>query len=203
MLGKFFRKIENYVGKRYLRRLPRLAPNIISFATLIPAAGSIYFIINKLYLLSALMISLSLLLDVIDGSIARNQKMMTKFGAYFDPMMDRFAEALIYFGLFLSGFQLESFLAIVGILLMGTAKSWAFMIISIGNFDWPAIGDRSERYMVLLIALGIAHFKAFIFERPVISLALWIIIVLVYFGTIQRIFFAKSLIEKYGKRGAK
>lgn len=203
MLGRFFRKIENYISKRYLRHLPRIAPNIISFATLIPAAASIYFTVNKIYLLSTLMILLALLLDIMDGAIARNQKMMTRFGAYFDPMMDRFAEILIYFGLFLSGFQLESFLAIVGILLIGSAKAWAFMVVPIKNFDWPAIGDRSERYFILLIAFGIVHFKELIFERQVLSIALWIIIALVYFGTIQRIFFARSLIKKYEKRGAK
>lgn len=197
MIGKRLRRIEKGITEKFLSKIHLgISPNWISAATLIPSLAAMYFIFQKHYLVAVVMILISVLLDMLDGAIARNEKKATKFGAYLDPMLDKFAEAFIYLGLFLSGFKLEAFLAFTGILLIGSAKSWAFLVIPLKNFDWPALGERAERYVILLLSFVIAPFKETVYDIPVISIALWIIIAMVYLGTIQRMVFAKKLITR-------
>lgn len=76
-----------------------LTPNqwtLISFLTVV---GALWFIINREFVVAAILIVVSLFIDVIDGAVARYTGRATKSGGYFDTIVDRYVEGLIIFGL--------------------------------------------------------------------------------------------------------
>jgi CDP-L-myo-inositol myo-inositolphosphotransferase len=100
-------------------------PNFISVLSFILCCiGAIFFFFgNHLYLLiGAVFAQISSIIDGCDGEIARLKFKETEFGAWFDAVLDRYADAFLLFGLtyyvyFLSGnflYLLIGFLAIIG-----------------------------------------------------------------------------------------
>ncbi len=79
-----------------------------------------------------LLMLLAGLFDAFDGSVAREMGQATKFGAFFDSVMDRYSEAIVFLGLFLwylqRGARLELVLiyaTIVGSLVVSYARARA------------------------------------------------------------------------------
>lgn len=58
-----------------------------------------YGFANHLLIIGTLAILLSGFLDVVDGAVARYHNKTSKFGAFLDSTMDRFADAIIYIGI--------------------------------------------------------------------------------------------------------
>ena len=76
-----------------------LKPNgMTAAAFLILAASGVAFGLSALQL-GAVLLLLSGVADLLDGKIARRGAMMTRFGAFFDSVMDRIGEATVYTGL--------------------------------------------------------------------------------------------------------
>ncbi|MFH1133518.1 MAG: CDP-alcohol phosphatidyltransferase family protein [Nanoarchaeota archaeon] len=194
MLGKHLRPLERRIFERLTPKVA-IHPNTVSLLTVPPAALSVYFLARSNFLAAGLLILLSLILDMMDGALARAGKRATPFGAYLDPMMDKLVEFCVYLGLFLAGFPLEAFLAFNGILLIGAAKAWAYTVVPGKNEDWPSIGERSERYLLLFLSFALAIAGLSFFGQHPVKLVLWLIIILVAIGTLQRMLFAKRLIE--------
>jgi archaetidylinositol phosphate synthase len=197
MIGGWLRKYESAFVNRILGIIKlNVNPNSVSLLSLVPAAIAVLFFMQESYITGLILMQVSIFLDMLDGAIARKYNRPSKFGAYLDPMLDKFTEFFMYLGLFLAGFKLEAFLAFSGIMLIGSAKSWTFMVIPIKNFDWPGIGDRADRYSLIFIAMIASYFYPLVFGLNIISIALWIIILQVYIGTMQRMLFAKKIITK-------
>jgi archaetidylinositol phosphate synthase len=84
-------KILNPIAK-YLN----INPNIITLISPFVALVAAYGFANKLLILGCIAILLSGFLDVMDGAIARYHGKSSKFGAFLDSTIDRFADAIIY-----------------------------------------------------------------------------------------------------------
>jgi len=79
-----------------------VSPNVISlFSFLLSlAAASLFF--SGSYLLGGLLAQISSVMDGVDGEIARLKFQTSKFGGFYDALLDRYADALILAGIFLS-----------------------------------------------------------------------------------------------------
>lgn len=89
----------SYAITRPLIKL-RISPDFLTFASILVGAFFIIYIEGDL---AILLLTLSLLLDGIDGTVAIVRERMTRFGALFDAVADRIVEALWAYGLFLMG----------------------------------------------------------------------------------------------------
>jgi CDP-diacylglycerol--glycerol-3-phosphate 3-phosphatidyltransferase len=78
--------------------------------TLLSVASGLAFFGGQFRLASALLI-LSGLCDILDGQLARRRGFSSRFGAFFDSTLDRFAEAAVLSGIV--GFYLRNLLALV------------------------------------------------------------------------------------------
>ena len=103
--SKFKKQFENLV-KKTLSPLAKLGilPNHITLAGLFVAVLSSWFYAdwngNPLYLIYAgLTIILSGLLDAIDGVLARTTGKVTRFGGFFDSVLDRYSDILFLSGI--------------------------------------------------------------------------------------------------------
>jgi len=205
MLGQLRNKIskyiENYIGKPIAKT--GIHPNHIT-ALSVPLAiiGAYYIYLNQ-WSYALLFMILSIVIDNIDGAVARVQKTVSNWGSYFDVMMDKHVEMIIYFGFALAGYPILAFLAAVLTMLNSYAKPSVAIRIPIGNADWPAIGERADRLLILLIGVLVAIFYPILYGYNTIFLTLWAVIIICAIGDIQRMLFAKKLIKNYDKTGKK
>ncbi len=102
-----------------------ISPNFISFLSFILCCiGAFFFFLGEYTFLlwGAILAQAASIVDGCDGEIARLKFQETEFGAWFDAVLDRYADAFLLFGLtyyvyFLSGnllYLFVGFLAIIG-----------------------------------------------------------------------------------------
>ena len=87
-------KILNPIAKRL-----NVNPNIVTIISPFVAVIAAYGFANHLLILGTIAILASGFLDVMDGAVARYHDKSSKFGAFLDSTMDRFADAIIYIGI--------------------------------------------------------------------------------------------------------
>ncbi len=102
-----------------------ISPNFISFLSFILCCiGALFFFLGEYTFLlwGAILAQAGSIVDGCDGEIARLKFQETEYGAWFDAVLDRYADAFLLFGLtyyvyFLSGNRLHlfiGFLALIG-----------------------------------------------------------------------------------------
>lgn len=205
MLGvKLRKKLEKQLeGTSLIIAKTGINPNVFSSIALVWAVLAAYFIANMDMVSGLIFVVFASIWDALDGSLARVAHKVTKFGNYLDAMVDRYVEIIILLGFAFSGFFIESFLAVSGSLLVSYAKARTALVVPADNHDWPAIGERFERLSLLIIAIAINIFFPSInlmgFSISTLSFFLYLIAAMVYIGGVQRIFYAKNIINKKSK----
>ena len=91
------RRFTEVVGKIFAHF--GLTPNQWTFISLIVVIIATWFIIAREFVTAAIIIVISLFIDVIDGAVARHTGQTTKSGGFLDTIIDRYVEGLIIFGL--------------------------------------------------------------------------------------------------------
>ena len=158
-------------------------PNTFTTVSFIMGVVSAYFAATGQLRLAALFILLSGVLDTVDGKLARESNKVTKFGAMYDSTLDRYSEAIFFFGLayFCSttGNNLPTVavaLSLGGSLMVSYVRARAEAL----GFDCKVgIMQRAERLLVLGIG-GMISVNGMI-------VAVWIIAVLSNITAIHRI----------------
>ncbi len=167
--GPVSRYINRPLSKRISRYLARssITPNQISllaFMFSLLAAG--LFAVNGYVTLAlgGLVAQLASILDGCDGEVARLKFRETSFGGWFDAVLDRYADALLLFGLTWHAYAggggktalLAGFLAIIGSFMLSyTADKYdALMRERIESSAWPRLGRDVRIFLVFLGALA-------------------------------------------------
>ena len=199
--GKLRKKLEKHLEAiSSLIARTGINPNVFSSIALVWAVLAAYFIANMDMVSGLIFVILASIWDALDGGLARVTHKVTKFGNYLDAMIDRYVEIIILLGFAFSWFFIESFLVVSGSLLVSYAKARTSIVVPIGNHEWPAIGERPDRLLLLVIAIiasiFLPDFTIFEFKILTTSFFLYLIAIIVYIGSIQRIFYAKKLINK-------
>lgn len=195
MIGQIRKKINPLLRKiaKIISIIPITANQFTIFA--IPLSGiAAYFLATQNYLYGLIFVIFSILIDLLDGSFAEAKKQKSFFGNYLDAIVDKMVEAIIYFGLAFN-YPLLAFLCFTTTMLISYAKPRVALVIITDNHDWPAIGDRVDRLLLLIIGLLIVNLKI-IQNIDVIQITLCLIIIITFVGFIQRIQYAKKLIRK-------
>ena len=86
--------------------LTRISPNVLTFIGLIinTAAAVLFGFANphnyvRMFLYAGLVIIGAGIFDMVDGRVARQTKQVTVFGAFFDSVIDRYSDVVLFFGL--------------------------------------------------------------------------------------------------------
>ena len=85
-----------------------ITPNQCSFLALVAGIAAAALFVERQFLIGSIMLLLSALFDLIDGSIARKTNSHTNFGAVFDWIVDKYVDALVILGVGLSGITIVS-----------------------------------------------------------------------------------------------
>src|SRR6266496_223988 len=86
--------------------LTKINPNVLTFMGLVVNAWAAFFFgyatgenQRKMFFYAGLVIIGSGFFDLVDGQVARATNRVTKFGAFFDSVIDRYSDASQFFGL--------------------------------------------------------------------------------------------------------
>ena len=128
------------------------SPNSMTIMSLVVAIGSAYLYTLRLPVIAAFFIILTGIIDMFDGAIARTTGRVTKFGATFDHVIDRYAEFFIIIGIIYAGYTswIFGFFSLFGMLMASFTRAKAE---SVGGLKACTVGI-AERQEKLLIILG-------------------------------------------------
>ncbi len=141
-----------------------------------------------LLILAPLLMLASGLLDALDGALARLYGKATKFGGFFDSLLDRYADAVIICGIILGGLTEVTWglAALMGSLLVSYARARA----EAAGVKMESVGlaERAER----LVLLALASFLSFVW-LDALSWGVLVLAILTNLTVIQRaIYFRKA-----------
>ncbi|MEJ2108919.1 MAG: CDP-alcohol phosphatidyltransferase family protein [Acidobacteriota bacterium] len=183
--GKF---ILNQIVK--LLTLLKINPNFLTFfGVLISLWAAFEFGYGDLFT-GALVIILAGLFDMLDGEVARVSSSETRFGAFYDSVIDRYSDVIILQGLlvYYARHQMLGYVVLVGVVIMGAVltsytRARAESLIASCKVGFM---ERPER-IVLLIIGGLANRM---------EAVLWVLAVLGNWTVINRIYYTWKELPK-------
>jgi archaetidylinositol phosphate synthase len=164
MLTKLKKKVQTMlVTEAKLVHKTGLTPNKVSAIGIVLAflSATVYtaWQTNRFYLLFATVLLLfSGFCDALDGILARLYHETTPFGGFLDSLLDRYADAVVYAGIIVSGLceALWGLAALIGSLLVSYTRARA----EATGIEMESVGlaERAERIIILATASIIATF---------------------------------------------
>lgn len=169
-----------------------LSPNKWTLISILPALLTAYYLYLNEFLFAVAALFFTILLDVVDGSVARHTKKTTNLGAYMDTITDRYVEFIVIVGLLFAdiqglflpmGFWILLFL--FGSFMTTYAKAAASEKKLVHKEMKGGILERTDRMVVLLIGLLAGILNPLYLGYVVVLLA-----ILTNISALQRIYIA-------------
>lgn len=161
-----------------------VSPDHLTLAGLLGSTLAGVLVADGRFLWAAAALLAGSLCDVLDGSVARFSNRSSRFGAFLDSTVDRYAEMVFFAGVlvyFVRGegdtlYALLTFLAAGGSFMVSYTRARAE---GIGIPCEVGMMERPERMVVLLIATLVGPMG--------LRIALWVLTVLVTWTSLQRV----------------
>lgn len=198
-LRKTFRGVLEAVA-RFFNRLG-VTPNQLTLIGLV-LQGIVAVVIAAGYLqLAGILLIFFSIFDAFDGTLARMTGQASRFGAFFDATIDRYAESIVLFGLlvYYSG-QPDSttqtlliYVAIVGSLLVSYTRAKA------ESLDIPCkegILTRAERVVLLVVGLLLGTWQPIAALPDALTVVLWLLAILSNVTAVQRVLAVRKTVRE-------
>jgi len=128
-----------------------VTPNMLTLAGLIIGVFTGVVLAFGFFVAGGVLILITGFVDMLDGAVARNQRAITKFGATFDSISDRYVDCIVLLGLGIAGVNwIYVGVAIMGSLLVSYVRAKAE---GMGFHCTAGVAERSERLIILAIGL--------------------------------------------------
>jgi len=158
-------------------------PNLLTLLGLIVNIWAAALLAAGEFFTAGIVIFLAGIFDMADGRVARAQGRVTAFGAFFDSLIDRYSDMVLYMGLLVWYARLGRFfyvvlvaVAMAGSFMVSYARARAESLIPKCNVGFV---ERPERVVLLIIGC--------LFNR--LAPVLWVIALLTTVTVIHRIAF--------------
>ena len=160
-----------------------VSPNTITLAGLIITVLAALAFTAGYIRLGGVLVLLGGLCDTFDGVIARSRGKTTRYGAFFDSVIDRYSELVMFFGITAHFVLVKDYLTLIAVFFaMCGSIMVSYSRARAESLDYKAhvgIMQRAER-IVLLGAGALFHITA-------LKIAIWLIAVLSNLTALQRI----------------
>jgi archaetidylinositol phosphate synthase len=181
-----------------------LNPNkvsLIGFILAFASAGAYGLALNHrwLLLLATAFLLASGFCDTLDGIIARTFQEVTVFGGFFDSILDRYADAIVFAAIIIAGLSnpgwgifwgpVWALAALAGSLLVSYSRARAEAVGL--KMESVGLAERAER-MLILAAVSVAAF----FWLPALGYGVALLAVLSNFTVIQRALYVYKELKK-------
>ena len=161
-------------------RSPRIHPNVLTFIGLLINVWAAFWFAAGKFVPAAIVVIGAGLFDMVDGRVARETNRVTRFGGFFDSVLDRYSDLGLYIGLLVYYASINRFFYIVLTAIVMTGSVMVSYTRARAENEIPKckVGflERPER-VVLIIIGGL-------FDR--MAPALWVIAILSNLTVIHR-----------------
>lgn len=195
----FNEQVQRWVRAQAIRLMRPLvqspiSPNAITTCGLVFALLVAWLAGAGFLLAAGIVLALSSITDIADGALARARNSCTEYGAFFDSLLDRIAEAVIGLGIIVyyvnHGHAMEgsllAYLSVCGALMVSYARARAE---GLGLECSVGFMARPERVVVTVAGLVFGSFLGL----WVLTAALWILVGTTFFTTAQRLWHVYGL----------
>lgn len=160
-----------------------VSPNTLTFIGLVINVIAAYLLANGRFFEGGLVVIGAGIFDMIDGRVARAMNSETKFGAFFDSVIDRFSDIVLFIGLIVHyartsqiTYVLVTCIVLMGAVMTSYARARAESLIPTCKIGFT---ERPERIVLLIIGA--------LFNR--MAAVLWLMAFLSNWTVIDRIYY--------------
>jgi CDP-diacylglycerol--glycerol-3-phosphate 3-phosphatidyltransferase len=161
----------------------RVHPNILTLIGLVINIFAMVLFAKGVFVWGAVVILFAGIFDIVDGEVARRTKRVTKFGAFFDSVIDRYSDMLLLLGLIIWYAKIDRifYVGLTGLVLIGSVLTSYTRARAESLIPACKVGflERPER-IVLLIIGGVTDRMAAV---------LWVMAILSNWTVSQRIWY--------------
>src|ERR1039457_1421395 len=180
-IGLFFGAIIDRIV-RWLA-LSRIHPNVLTFIGLLINIGAAWLFAIGSFRWAGVVVICASLFDMVDGGGARATSQVTRFGGFFDSVIDRYSDLGLYMGLLVYYASINRFFYIVltAIVMTGSVMVSYSRARAENTIPKCKVGflERPERIVLIIIGA--------LFDR--MAAALWVIAVLSNLTVIHRMIY--------------
>jgi len=180
-IGVFFGAIINRIVDWLA--LSRIHPNVLTFMGLVINIGAAWLFAIGFFRWAGVVVIVAGLFDMVDGRVARKTQQVTRFGGFFDSVIDRYSDLGLYMGLlvYYSSINRPGYIVLTAIVMTGTVMVSYTRARAENTIPKCKVGflERPER--IVLIILGALTYRM----APV----LWVIAALSNLTVIHRMIY--------------
>jgi CDP-diacylglycerol--glycerol-3-phosphate 3-phosphatidyltransferase len=180
-IGLFFGRIID--GIVTALALSRVHPNVLTFIGLLINVWAAFLFAADKFVVGGIVLIGAGLFDMVDGRVARSTNQVTRFGGFFDSVLDRYSDLIVLIGFLVYYASINRFFYVVltAIVMTGTVMVSYTRARAENTIPGCKVGflERPER--VVLVIIGA------LFNRK--AQVLWVIAVLSNITVIHRMFY--------------
>ncbi len=163
--------------------LSRIHPNVLTFVGLIVNGVAAALLASGRFLAAGIVIILAAIFDMVDGRVARETNQVTRFGGFFDSVLDRYSDLVLLMGLLVYYASIDRFFYVVltAVVMTGSVMVSYTRARAENAIPRCKVGfmERPERVVLLIIGA--------VFNR--MAPVLWVIAVLSNLTVIHRMIY--------------
>jgi len=133
----------------------RIHPNILTLIGLVINILAAVLFAKGLFRWAGLVVLFAGIFDMMDGEVARRTQRVTRFGAFFDSVIDRYSDLLLLLGLvhWYAKWDLRCYVALTGLVLIGSVMTSYTRARAESLIPACKVGflERPERIVLLII----------------------------------------------------
>lgn len=158
-------------------------PNILTLIGMVINIFAMILFAKGIFTWAALVIMFAGIFDIVDGEVARRTKRETKFGAFFDSVIDRYSDLLLLLGLIIWYAKINRifYVGLTGLVLIGAVLTSYSRARAESLIPACKVGflERPERIVLLIIGA--------LWDR--MAAVLWVMAILSNWTVSQRIWY--------------
>lgn len=172
----------------------RINPNVLTFLGLLMNIGCGVLFGYGMFFKAGLLMILANIFDMFDGQVARLRGRVTRFGAFFDSVIDRYSDIIVFVGIMVfyarnTGGHSTLLVALTGLALVGSVMI-SYSRARAESLDIACkVGflERPERVVLLIIGslTEVDVVSPFLHKMPQV---LWVLAVLSHWTVVHRIY---------------
>src|SRR5689334_6426059 len=133
----------------------RVHPNILTLIGMVINIFAMVLFAKGILIWASLVILFAGIFDIVDGEVARRTKRVTKFGAFFDSVIDRYSDLLLLLGLIIWYAKINRifYVGLTGLVLIGSVLTSYTRARAESLIPACKVGflERPERIVLLII----------------------------------------------------
>ena len=180
-IGSFFEKIILLIVRGLA--LSKIHPNVLTFIGLVINIGAAALLAGGQFRWAGVVIIGAGLFDMVDGRVARETNRVTRFGGFFDSVLDRYSDLFLLMGLLVwyGSINVPFYVVLTAVVMSGSVMVSYARARAENSIPMCKVGfmERPERVVLLIIGA--------LFDR--LPEVLWVIAVLSNLTVVQRMVF--------------